>query len=194
MLGEVFNTKDAAVQSIAAAGFPHMLDYPGESGDEGWGSRLYFSRAADAPTNDYGWPLDTATASLVSGRWHTAFFSIPPKPEPPVADTATAAQRDRIMVAMGEGDTPRGEVAPFEFTDAETRGWNSFWSGWTLKAMSGDAERRGWNRGWARAYAIGWTAWADPTEPEDIPYPQFSGPWEAYSDGWNERSEMEGDR
>lgn len=72
----IFNTRDAAANAVALAGFPHLHDDFGRSGDEDFGSRLYYSRAPDAPTNEHGWPLEIATISLVTGRWHVAYLGV----------------------------------------------------------------------------------------------------------------------
>lgn len=94
---------------------------------------------------------------------------------------------------MSAADQP----AEWEPTPSEAKGFRAFWGGWSLGAMKGDAERRGWWRAWARAYGAGVKAsarWATlPPGPErdalEIPpYPEFSGAWEAWGDGYNEES------
>jgi hypothetical protein len=66
-------TKVAAERLIAQEGYPEQFD-TGECGDGGYGSRLYFRKGPDAPTNEFGWPLEHATLSRLGGYWHAAIF------------------------------------------------------------------------------------------------------------------------
>jgi len=68
----------------------------------------------------------------------------------------------------------------------EALGWAAFWAGKGLKP-SGQTidEQRGWWLAHRRAYALGHFAAATDATDEN-PYPQFSGPWEAWGDGYND--------
>jgi len=73
-----YPTKCEAVKAVAALGYVTGEDingdgYEGESGDHGWGSRLYFH----LPSHGYaanGLALVHCTVSQVGREWATSFF------------------------------------------------------------------------------------------------------------------------
>lgn len=66
-------SKNQAIAEVVRLGY--RIHYnTGESGDHGYGSRLYYKRA-DAPLNDYGYPLKGhATVSKVGRKWFISEF------------------------------------------------------------------------------------------------------------------------
>jgi len=67
----------------------------------------------------------------------------------------------------------------------EEFGWNAFWEGEPLHTLKTTPEMRGWWLAHRRAYALGHFAAATDATDEN-PYAQFSGPWEAWGDGYND--------
>jgi hypothetical protein len=64
--------KQQAINEVRAKGYT-VKDGEGESGDHGYGSRLYFSKP-DSPRNRYNVPLVTAVVSKVGRDWLTSYF------------------------------------------------------------------------------------------------------------------------
>ena len=63
-------TKSEAIREVEAKGFTYHYD-TGESGDCGFGSRLYFCK----PIHEVCFnPKQSATISKVPGGWHTSYF------------------------------------------------------------------------------------------------------------------------
>jgi len=66
-------TKRQCIKKIQAKGYTEQTG-EGASGDCGWGSRLYFKKPG-ARLNEFGHPLEHATASKVPGRgWLPSYF------------------------------------------------------------------------------------------------------------------------
>lgn len=65
-------TKTKAIAAAKAAGHT-ALYYTGESGDHGYGSRLYYA-APGAPRNSFGHPLKHAEVSRVGREWFMVEF------------------------------------------------------------------------------------------------------------------------
>lgn len=80
-------------------------------------------------------------------------------------------------------------LAEDEYLSLDTvDGLNGFALNIPLKLMSQPEQVRGWNLGWARCYGQGVKAWAsfDDLDGEaENRYPQFSGPWEAWAEGYD---------
>ncbi len=74
-------TKRAAIKEIKDNGFVpgqrknDIAESLGESGDHGYGSRIYFQKL-DGGYNDYGFALVHATASKVGREWATSYFGV----------------------------------------------------------------------------------------------------------------------
>jgi hypothetical protein len=67
-------TKLEAINEVKAKGFTYQYD-EGESGDCGWGSRLYFCKP---PREICIIPKQSATVSKVPGAgWLTSYFGVP---------------------------------------------------------------------------------------------------------------------
>jgi len=66
-------SKPEARRFVAEHGFPDHFN-TGECGDGGYGSRLYFRRGPEAPKNEAGWPIETATISRLGRVWHATIF------------------------------------------------------------------------------------------------------------------------
>jgi hypothetical protein len=76
-------------------------------------------------------------------------------------------------------------------TAEEEHGYDAFWHSASLSDMTTDDQRRGWWYGHRRAYGRGVKAsYAVGGREVDCPYAQFSGPWEAWCDGYNEEDEL----
>lgn len=66
-------TKAQALKAAAARGFT-KFDGASENGDNGPGSRLYYSRP-DSPLNQYGAPLVYAQINRTRGKcWSVSYF------------------------------------------------------------------------------------------------------------------------
>lgn len=106
----------------------------------------------------------------------------------------------RVIATGLEDDGPEGPeprnipLGRDELGPAGSRGLAAFWGGAPaykppadLKGLDVDQWRAGWWSEWARCYAEGREAHASPGDTDgDSPYPQFSGAWEAWAEGWNE--------
>jgi hypothetical protein len=146
--------------------------------------------------------MNTYKVNLRATRWLTQTVTVDAADEDAAARIALARAESAAFV-WDESDPECVEYegiddmqpatldvtqAPGIDLDADTlRGWQSFWAG---KALKDSPDAHGWHLGWARAYALGWATWAD-IDDVDNPYPQFSGPWEAWAQGWDERGEHE---
>lgn len=73
ILGDFGITKAAAVNAVKAAGYT-VLHSKGESGDHGYGSRLYFAKP-NGPVNQHGWPLERGEVSKVGRVWAYTIFT-----------------------------------------------------------------------------------------------------------------------
>jgi hypothetical protein len=62
-------TKREAIKKVQAAGYTEFQG-EGESGDHGYGSRLYYAKP-NAPVNRFNVPLNIATVSKVGREWLT---------------------------------------------------------------------------------------------------------------------------
>lgn len=73
----------------------------------------------------------------------------------------------------------------------EARGFAAFWLGARLEHANSEGERRGWWMASRRAYGAGVKASIAMGADDALnPYPQFSGPWEAWGAGFNEETEL----
>ena len=83
----------------------------------------------------------------------------------------------------------------------QREGAEAFAAGHGLAQLGAGAQivglHHGWWRGWAVCYAMGVKAATEDESSEGgdadpNPFPQFSGPWEAWGEGWNTAPQMPG--
>jgi hypothetical protein len=84
-------------------------------------------------------------------------------------------------------DFPHSTLPLNDAPEAVVDGYNAFWEGHSLSiiAHQGPSKVAGWWRGWSQAYALGILA-SRLSFVDTNPFPQFSGPWEAWADGYND--------
>lgn len=104
------------------------------------------------------------------------------------------AVREALAIDAEKDGFGADQALPYaDLGPGETWGWQRFWRDQPVSECDDEEERVGWRRGWARAYALGWAGWdAVDTDFDPNPYPQFSGPWEAWADGFNDHAKQVG--